>query len=108
MTGKISLGFPLTTPAARIAPLRSPAGKGNVDSPEKIKKAAEQFEALMIAQMLKSSHETDSSGWLGTGQDQGGETGVQLAEEHFASLLASKGGLGLSKFISANLVRKSG
>jgi len=107
MTGKLSVGFPLTDPSARIAPLR-PAGKGSADSPEKIKKAAEQFEALMIAQMLKSSRESDSSGWLGTGQDQGGQTGMQLAEEHFASLIASKGGLGLSKFITANLVRKSG
>ena len=108
MTGKLSLGFPLNEPTARIAPLRGPAGKGNADSPGKIKKAAEQFEALMIAQMLKSSHESDSSGWLGTGQDQGGQTGMQLAEEHFASLIASKGGLGLAKFIAANLVRKSG
>ena len=107
MTGKISSGFPLTVPSARIAPLRGPAAKGNADSPEKIKKAAEQFEALLIGQMLKSSHETGSSGWLGTGQDQGGQTGMQLAEEHFASLIASKGGLGLSKFITANLVRKS-
>jgi len=108
MTGKISLGIlPAGLPAPTAA-LRGPVGKGSVDSPEKIKKAAEQFEALMIAQMLKSSHETDSSGWLGTGQDQGGQTGMQLAEEHFASLIASKGGLGLSKFITANLVRKSG
>ncbi len=108
MTGKIALGFPVTGPVARIAPLRGLAGKANPDSPERIKKAAEQFEALLIGQMLKSSHETGSSGWLGTGQDQGGETGMQLAEEHFASLIASKGGFGLSKFITAGLVRKSG
>jgi Rod binding domain-containing protein len=107
MTGKLSLGVPLIDPSARIAPLRGPAGKGSVDSPEKIKKAAEQFEALLIGQMLKSSREEGSDGWLGTGQDQGGQTGMQLAEEHFASLIASRGGLGLSKFITANLVRKS-
>lgn len=108
MIGKLSSGFPLTAPSERIKSLQAPAGKGKTDTPEKIQQAAEQFEALLIGQMLKSSHEDGSSGWLGTGQDQGGQTGLQLAEEHFASLIASKGGLGLSKFIAANLVRKSG
>ena len=108
MTGKLSCGFALTAQSERINSLQSPVGKVKTDSPEKIKQAAEQFEALLIGQMLKSTHEEGSSGWLGTGQDQGGQTGLQIAEEHFASLIASKGGLGLSKFITANLVRKSG
>jgi flagellar protein FlgJ len=83
------------------------AAKGK-DSPEKTKKAAEQFEALLIGQMLKSAREAGSNGGLGTGEDNAGHTGMEMAEQQFASLLASKGGLGLSRFITLNLDRKLG
>ncbi len=36
------------------------------DTPEKIKTAAGQFEALLIGQMMKSMHDSEG-GWLGTG-----------------------------------------
>jgi Rod binding domain-containing protein len=75
-----------------------------VDDPEKIQKAAEQFEALLIGQMLKSARE---AGLSDKSKDQGGQTEMQLADEKFAGLIASKGGLGLAKFITANLVRKA-
>lgn len=102
MIDKVSSGYLPTGVAAGIA---SPGAK---DSPAKIKKAAEEFEALLIGQMLKSAHETGSGGWLGAGKDQGGQTQMDLAEEQFANLLASKGGLGLSKFIISTLGKKSG
>jgi peptidoglycan hydrolase FlgJ len=99
---KVNSGFPLTDASSRIS---SPRIK---DSPEKIKKAAEQFEALLIGQMLKSAREAGSSGGLGTGEDNAGQTGMEMAEQQFAGLLASKGGLGLSRFITSNLERSSG
>ena len=64
--------------------------------------AARQFEALLIAQMLKSARET-SSGWLGTGEDQAAEPAMALAEEHFAQALSASGGLGLARLIEKNL-----
>lgn len=93
--------FPLTDATMRFAahPVK--------DSPDKIKKAAEQFEALLIGQMLKSAREAGASGALGTGEDSAGQTGMELAEQQFAGLLASKGGLGLSRFITSNLERKT-
>jgi Rod binding domain-containing protein len=97
---KVNSGFPLPDATARFIAPRSK------DSPEKIKKAAEQFEALMIGQMLKSSHEAGSAGWMGTGDDKAGQSGMDMAEQQFASLLASKGGLGLSRFITAGLAAK--
>ncbi len=42
---------------------------GAKDDPESLKKVAEQFEALLMAQLLKSMRETSSGGWLGTGDD---------------------------------------
>jgi Rod binding domain-containing protein len=82
-------------------------GSTTSNSPQKIKGAAEQFEALMIGQLLKSSREGGSSGWLGTGeQDQPGQISVELAEQQLASAMAKSGGFGLTKVITQDLQRK--
>ena len=54
------------------------------DTPAKIKDAAEQFEGLLIAQLLKTSREAGSSGWMGTGDDQAGQIGMEMAEQSLA------------------------
>ena len=87
------------------SPLIAPAR--TKDSPEKIKQAAEQFEALLIGQMLKAAREAGSSGGLGSGEDAAGQTGMEMAEQQFASLLASRGGLGLSRVITADLEKSN-
>ena len=76
----------------------SPAA-GKRDDPARIRDAANQFEALMISELLKSARGPESQGWLGTGEDQAGMIGMDLAEQEFARLIASKGGFGLSKTI---------
>jgi len=77
------------------------------DSPEKIKGAAQQFEALMIGEMLKTARESSSGGWLGTGEeDQAGQNAVDLAEQQLASVMAKNGGFGLTKTITQELERK--
>jgi peptidoglycan hydrolase FlgJ len=81
----------------------SPQGK---DSPEKIKKAAQQFEALLIEQILKAGRETGSSGSLGTGEGSASRTSMDMADQQFASLLAAGGGFGLAKVIASGLARK--
>lgn len=102
MIDELNAGFTLTDASMRIA---APPVK---DSPDRIKRAAEQFEALLIGQMLKSAREAGASGALGTDEDSAGQTGMELAEQQFAGLLASNGGLGLSRFITSNLERKTG
>ncbi len=65
---------------------------------------AQQFESLLLSQLLKSSREASGSGWLGTGDDdQAGETGIEVAEQEFARMLASRGGLGISRLIETGL-----
>jgi len=68
--------------------------------------AATQFEALMIAQMLKESH-GDGGGWLGGGDEAGAATEAGLAEEQFAQALAQNGGLGLRSCLLAGLSQRS-
>jgi len=78
-------------------------GTATKDSPQKIHAAATEFESLMIGQIMKSMHEENGEGWLGTGEDQTASSAMGMADEYFAKAMASKGGLGLANMISKNL-----
>jgi peptidoglycan hydrolase FlgJ len=67
--------------------------------PSKVKDAAQQFEALMIGQMLRSVHEASQDG----DSDSSGETMLDLANQQFSTLLAKNGGLGLAQMIVKGL-----
>jgi Rod binding domain-containing protein len=93
-----------------ITPIVSSASAPGVEltrstSPEKIKKAAEDFEALLIGQMLKSVRESSTSGWANA--DQAGGAALDLAEQKIAQMIASNGGLGLARLISSGLDRST-
>lgn len=70
------------------------------DSPAKIRDAAQQFEALLLGQLLKGMRGGDSG--LG---DAGASTDAlfECAEQEFAKALAARGGLGLARMIAAGL-----
>ncbi|MEX2264728.1 MAG: hypothetical protein WD696_22430 [Bryobacteraceae bacterium] len=76
----------------------APAAAGKSSSPERIQEAAEQFESLLISQMLKSARE--GGGW-GIDEEEGQEGAplIGMAEEQLGNILASQGGLGLSRLI---------
>jgi Rod binding domain-containing protein len=81
-------------------------GMSEGDRPDKVHKAAQQFEALLIAEMLKTAH-GDSEGWLGTGNDQAGSSAMAIAEEQFAQALSNRGGLGLAQLIEKGLTKST-
>jgi len=72
---------------------------------EKLAKAAKDFEALMIEEVLKASRQSSDGSWLGTGEDQAGGLAVEMAEQQFAQALSAGGGLGIAKMVTANLQR---
>jgi Rod binding domain-containing protein len=74
------------------------------DSPEKIKDAAQQFEGLLLAQLLGSVHQ--DGGWLGSG-DSSSAAATGFAEQQLAGMIAKNGGLGLSGKIAQGLQRQS-
>jgi len=74
------------------------------DSPAKIHDAAQQFEGLLLAQILGSVHQ--GGGWLGS-TDDSSSAATGFAEQQLAGMIAQKGGLGLSTMISAGLQRES-
>lgn len=92
--------------AIGAAPAPSPGriSSSSKDSPEKIGKAAKDFEALLIAQMLKSTRES-GGGMTGDSdeQDETNTTVLELGEQQLAQALSSSGGLGLAKMVVAGL-----
>jgi len=70
--------------------------------PANARDAAQQFEALLLAQIMRSERES-GNGWLGTGADATGESAIDFAEQQLALLLSRQGGLGLAGLISSGL-----
>ena len=93
------MGAPLESATLTPVTAGPPAGP----RPKNVAEAAKQFEALLIGQMLKASHGDDEDGWLGSGDDPGSATAMELAEGQFAQALAQSGGLGLSARIASSL-----
>ena len=87
-----------------ISSLLPAAPTAKADTPEKVRDAAQQFEALLIGQILRSARES-GSGWFSDGEDPSGEVATDYAEQQFATVLAQKGGLGLADMIAKGLER---
>lgn len=73
--------------------------------PTKLHEAAQQFESLMINEMLKSAKDSSSSsGWLDSeGGDNASESTMDMAQAQFANALSKSGGLGLAKMIEKSV-----
>jgi Rod binding domain-containing protein len=70
--------------------------------PDRARDAAQQFEALLMGQILRSARQ-GGGGWLGSGEDSSAECATDFAEQQFAAVLAQQGGLGLATLISSSL-----
>jgi Rod binding domain-containing protein len=75
---------------------RQQSGSGS-----KTARAAKDFEALLLGQMLKSAR--GDGGWLGTDDDDAGAAAVGFGEEQLAGAIAQSGGIGLSKLIESGI-----
>ena len=91
---------PLLSTAAQAAP---PAGIEKKDTPQRIRRAATDFEALLLAQMLKSARESAAGNLTTADGEEDNSTLVELGEQQFAQALASSGGLGIAKMIVTGL-----
>ena len=85
----------LTIPATLTEPAVPKAGDTG-----KIRDAAQQFEALLIGQILETARQ--SGGWLGSA-DSASECATGFAEQQLAAMMARQGGLGLAKLIADGL-----
>jgi len=76
--------------------------------PSKLHQAAQQFEALLVGEMMKSVREDGDDGWLGSGGGAGDDSAMDMAQSQFANALAMNGGLGLTKVIEERMSQGSG
>ena len=75
------------------------------DTGSKIGKAATDFEALLLGQMLRSAREAGGTGLTGDDAEnsESNSSLVDLGEQQFAQALAANGGLGIAKMVVAGL-----
>ena len=85
-----------------LMPASAPAtSQAKPDDPAKVRDAAQQFEALLLSQILRSVRESCQR----EKSDQSGECATDFAEQQFARVLAQQGGLGLASLIARGLTR---
>jgi Rod binding domain-containing protein len=85
-----------------LAASPAPAAPAASRDPDKVHDAAQQFEALLMGQILRSARQ-GGAGWLGSGEDSSAECATDFAEQQFAAVLAQQGGLGLATLITKGL-----
>jgi Rod binding domain-containing protein len=76
-----------------IGPVR-PDSPQRDDPPAKILDAAQQFEALLLAQILRAARE---------GGEASSDCALEYAEQQFAAVMARSGGLGLAQLVVKGL-----
>jgi len=93
MTASVRVSTPATVDIERL--------RGQGDSPEAVREAAREFEALLIGKILQSLQAGAS--WLGEEGTEFGGLMLEMAQQQLARALAAQGGLGLSDTIVAGL-----
>jgi Rod binding domain-containing protein len=96
----------MTIPPLSGASLGIPAAH-TADSPEKIKDAASQFEALLIGQILKAAHGDSEEASFGGESDPASASAMDFANDYLARAMAAKGGLGLTNLIANGLEKQA-
>lgn len=71
----------------------------------KLQKAAQDFEALMIGEMLKTTRQEGADGWMGSGDGAASSSAMGLGETQLALAIARGGGFGLAQMIEKQLAR---
>jgi len=71
-------------------------GAGASRDAAKTAQTARDFEALLVAQVLKSALPPES---MGLSDNEAGDHAVQFALEEFGKVIAAQGGMGLSRLV---------
>lgn len=75
------------------------------NDPEKILKAAREFEAIWLEQMLHSSRPSDEASLTGEA-DSTRDMVLDMADQQIARMLSAQGGLGLAAMVQKGLKQK--
>ncbi len=99
---------PISNNLAKVKPDQVIPGQKQAVNPkfEKLKKAAQSFEAIFIGQILSNMRKSINSGLFGQGMSS--EMYQSMFDENIAQAIASKDGFGLSDIIIRSLHKDSG
>ncbi|QOY88851.1 hypothetical protein [Paludibaculum fermentans] len=99
----------VTSPSLDTSALSSAAstfdGARKADDPKKIRDSAQQFESLLIGQILKEVSAAAQSSGLGE-EDAASGSMMEMAQEHLAQAIATRGGFGLTAMVMRGLEAK--
>ena len=87
--------------------VNTPKSPNSSRDPVAIKKAASQFEAIILRQLLSPSIEPMMSGGLGGAQGSGGSMYGYMLTDTLANSLSQGGGLGLARMLEKQLTPHS-
>ena len=101
--GKAVAGVAIDARPDKAIALRPAAANSSKES-ARIKQATEEFEGLLLSQMLQSIRESAQGGWQE--HDQAGAVAIEMAETQLARVMASQGGLGIARTLQASLDKR--
>ena len=87
--------------ASLLGPAAVTASKPNNSKPTRAADAAQQFEGLLLSEMMKSARESSAS--LEEEGESESSTMFDVADQQFAAMLAKSGGIGLSRLVAGGL-----
>jgi len=101
--------LPIAPLGSHVHALNSASATASTPSPAKLHEISQQFEALLIGEMLKGVREAaKDSGMDGDDDDDpAGDSAMDMAQTQFAQAIAAQGGLGLSHLIETGLAQDS-
>lgn len=73
------------------------------DTTGKIQKAATDFEALLLGQLLRLARESGGGSFEDGEDSETNSSLMELGEQEFAQTLAAQGGLGIARMVTAGL-----
>jgi Rod binding domain-containing protein len=94
LAGEARASRPAVTPAGAPPAAETPAHR-------KLRKAAQEFESILISELLQNFHVTGS--WGGETPEAGSDTLNSLAIQTMSTALAERGGLGIGRMLVHSL-----
>jgi len=77
----------------------SPATPSEAES-RKLESAAQEFESLLLAQVLRMARQSGPAGWLNSEPDEAASPTLELAESELAKAMAARGVLGIKEVLA--------
>ena len=104
---KISMELPLSVLSMQAEQQKSLPKTKNISDDEKLRDAANDFEAIFVQQMLKTMRKASLDSNLIT-KSEGEKIFQSMLDEHYSKVMSKSGSLGLGEMIYQQLISNQG